>query len=479
MKNSKKARGVGKKTKGNQDGKQSWLSKPNKPIVKKAFSKFKSTLPFSTLKPAQKATWLLLTFISLLTSLHFASSNLPSLYYAKLQTPKNPTILQLFKDFGPSAQPLFFTASILSALTFFYVFRYSYLSLRGKISIFESLKSHFIIILALTSYYLIFKETSLSYILTIFALFLLSLIPSKFKKNYLVALPPYPLSGASKKLLSLFILSISFISCSEIYAYTNFNKVINSISIKEDLVIKKTLTSALSSNSYTYNYHLVDQSSGKDINPIQGAFNSANCEEKGKRLDTIPKSNSSKQVESLWIRKNDIYYSNYAKLGFIRDDSRVNHIGPTMFSLIVTGAGSKPNAWGVCEDLHNIAKNVTFISEKTLSDGSQVIDFRYDNLKVEKIIKLRTWNWVKYLGFKGISAIYAYQENYPHYDAFLKSFDFLELRVSAENKLLSLRALIGSPTTNQILEELSFLPTSKVAIEKPSSFKDLSRNFKG
>lgn len=459
---------------------RSWLARPAKSRPHRHLNPPTKT-PFSPLKRSQKLSWLLLSLFSFLITLHFASSNLPSLYIAKLRNPKDQTGIEVFNSFGPITPTLFSLSTLLSLTAFLYFFRFSYLTLRARISIFELFKSHALILIAAFAYFMLYKETSSSFMILISLLFMLSLLPSKFKKNYLITLLPYPLSRPSKIFLTLVLSSIFLISFSEGYATYNFNNSIERLVVKEDAKLNSVLKSVLAQNSYQYKYHLLDPSTKNIANPIEGSFNSDNCEESGNRLDSIAQKDSktAKTVKSYWIRKDGVYYSNYADLGFVRDDSRVNHIGPTIFALIVTGASAKVNQWGVCEDLHNLAKNVDILNSKSTSDGSTIYSVKYNAKKVDLAVKIRTWSWVRYLGFKGISSVYAYQANYPHYDSFLKSFDFIDLEVDSNNHLKKLTTLIGDSTQSEVLEEITFDKIERVVVEKPKSFKDLSRSYKG
>ena len=472
--------------------------------------KGREKIKYLSLNKREKCGWFFLTLLLFLESIHYASSNYPSMLYSKLKDSKNVVGVEIFNFLGSGGRVLIHFVTLVALLSFIYLFRVYGRVFKSKIVVYSYFLIAFIWYLSFLLYYFILSESSSSFVVML-TIFLLIAFLSLFRvKTVFSHLKNIPINKEVILTSSLSLILVSGLTLGESLSVSNFEKNIIS---KTGVNSLNSLLGEFKTHSYKYSYSYFDPASGGAGNHMEGVFNGKSCEEEGWRYDKItqkvpatklaestsvdpsegpstiesatpkettsPEESTSQSVitKSYWINHDNIYYSNYANLGYIRDDSRINHIGSTMIGLLVTGATSEANAWGVCEDILHLG-NIAKISSNTINiNGSGEVKVKYEKLLVEKATKNRTWSWVGDLGYKGVAKIYTYEANLPSYGSFIESLDNLTFTFN-KGELTSISTYGIANGVSVKIEELTLSPTTDYSSSLPKNIKNISKSFK-
>ena len=459
----------------------------------------KEKIKYLSLTKREKCGWFFLTLLLFLESIHYASSNYPSMLYSKLKDSKNPVGVEIFNFLGSSGRALIYFVTLGAILTFIYLFRVYVRVFKSKIIIYSYFLIAFTWYLSFLLYYFVLSESNSSFVIMLTTFLLIAFFCLFKVKTLFSHIKNIPINKDVILTSSLSLFLVLGLVLGENLSVKNFEKNIIS---KTGVNSLNSLLGEIKTHSYKYSYSYFDPASGGSGNHMEGVFNGGSCEEEGWRYDKITQNiPTTKSVDSTpsttetttsstdkgtsqsiitksyWINHDNIYYSNYANLGYIRDDSRINHIGSTMVGLLVTGATSEANAWGVCEDIFHLG-NIAIISSNTVnSEGSGVVKLKYEKSLVEKATKDRSWNWVGDLGYKGVARIYTYESNLPSYSSFLESLDNLTFTFS-KGEITSISTYVIANGVSVKIEELTLSPTTNYKATKPKNIKNISKSFK-
>ena len=433
--------------------------------------------PFSPLSRGEKFAWAMLTLVVFLQSIHLSLSNYPSLLLTKLKNPAAPNGIELFRDLGSYGRILIYFSTLLTLIAFISFFIFYYQTFRGKILLYTYYKIVLISLLMLTLYTFLYHEVNLNFLVLLYIFYFLALAMGARKLVSFKYIYKSKFERGGVIFLFSLLLPLVVIIYGESYTINHFDNVVKNIKVNEDKTSKEVVKHGLQ-GFYSYNYLYTDPESKDKGNEIVGKFDYTNCNEEGSRDDLVTNSKGSELKKSYWVRADNIFYSNFTGNGFVRDDSRIYHIGPTIIGLLLSGAIAESNDWGVCKDLQNLPKLVIGNMGTEDKRGVQFLTLKFDKVKVAKLSKIRTWSWLDKLPYKGIAKIYAFESNLPDYSNFLNNIDHITLTLK-NGSLAKLDTFTKNSKGESIsIEELNLVKIENFKVNKPVKYINLSNKFK-